>query len=265
MSARTTGSPAAAVPADPAGGPADGGRADGGAAHAGTTGGKQGALLTAAARILVEEGSAAVSVRRVAAAAGTSTMAVYTWYGGKPQLMRALFREAFSQFGDRLLAESAGASPLGALAGLGRAYRGYALAEPDLYTVMFGRDSGLFDPGPEDLLLATGTFEILVAAVARCVDAGALRCDPRQGAWCLWAAAHGAVSLELAQRAPGGAAPPDGYEQAPARQMIGGQGGAEAFGAVMRTALIGLGASEASLRDGAPGRETGDAGPGREK
>jgi AcrR family transcriptional regulator len=226
----------AAAPADdgiPAGGAAGSEMAAGGTADGGTAAGKRQVLLDAAARILAEEGHRAVSVRRVAAAAGTSTMAVYTWYGGKPQLMRALFREAFSRFRDRLLAESAGADPLAALIRLGSAYRSFALAEPDLYTVMFGRDSALFDPDPEDVRLALGTFEILVTAVSRCVEAGLLRCDPQQGAWRLWAASHGAVSLELAQgSAPG---------------SLGGPDAGETFGGLMRTLLTGLGADEASI------------------
>lgn len=213
-------------------------------AGGGTADGKRRVLLDAAARILAEEGHRAVSVRRVATAAGTSTMAVYTWYGGKPQLMRALFREAFSRFRDRLLGEAARADPLAALVRLGSAYRAFALAEPDLYTVMFGRDSALFDPGAEDVRLALGTFEILVAAVSRCVEAGLLRCDPQQGAWRLWAASHGAVSLELAH----GSAPGD----------LGGPDAGEAFGGLMRTLLTGLGADEASVA--AAWQEAGVAG-----
>jgi AcrR family transcriptional regulator len=208
-------------------------RVSGEPADGGTAAGKRRALLDAAARILAEEGPQAVSVRRVATAAGTSTMAVYTWYGGKPQLMRALFHEAFSRFRDRLLDESAGDGPLAALIRLGRAYRAYALAEPDLYTVMFGRDSALFDPGPEDVKLAIGTFEILVTAISRCVEAEILRCDPQQGAWRVWAAAHGAVSLELAQRSAAG--------------DLGDPAAGEAFGGLMRTVLAGLGADEATL------------------
>ena len=213
------------------------GAAAGGAAAAeavgAAAGGKQRVLLDAAARILASDGAQAVSVRRVAAAAGTSTMAVYTWYGGKPGLMRALFREAFSRFRDRLLSGAAGEDPLVALIRMGRAYRGYALAEPDLYAVMFGQAPALFDPGPEDVVLATGTFEILVAAVSRCVDAGILRCEPRQGAWRLWAASHGAVSLELAQ----------GHNVG----ELGGSDAEEAFGGLMRTVLAGLGADEARV------------------
>ena len=215
------------------GGTAESRTAEGRTAEGGIAAAKRRVLLDAAARILAEEGHRAVSVRRVAAAAGTSTMAVYTWYGGKPQLMRALFREAFSRFRDRLLGESAGADPLAALVRLGWAYRTFALAEPDLYTVMFGQDSALFDPGPEDVRLALGTFEILVAAVSRCAEAGMLRCDPQQGAWRIWAAAHGAVSLELAQGS--------------GSRDLGGTDAGEAFGGLMRTVLAGLGAGEASV------------------
>jgi AcrR family transcriptional regulator len=242
------------------------------AAEGAAAAGKRRALLDAAARILAEEGPPAVSVRRVAAAAGTSTMAVYTWYGGKPQLMQALFHEAFSRFRDRLLGGSTAADPLTALIGMGRAYRAFALAEPDMYTVMFGRTGSLFDPGPEDARLAIGTFEILVAAMRRCVEAGILHCDPQRGAWQVWAACHGAISLELAQRsvpggpgpgpgapgpgapgpgAPGPGAPapggPDACRPDACLPETEGLDAVEAFSGLMRTMLAGLGADEASV------------------
>src|ERR1700761_7606097 len=84
--------------------------------------GKRRALLDAAARILAEEGPAAGRGRRGGRAAGAPRQAVSPWYGGKPQLMQALFHEAFSRFRDRLLGGSAATDPLIALIGMGRAY-----------------------------------------------------------------------------------------------------------------------------------------------
>ena len=64
-------------------------------------------LLESAAHLLGEEGPSALSARRLAAEAGTSTMAVYTHFGGMPALVRAVVAEGF-----RRLYERVGAVPL---------------------------------------------------------------------------------------------------------------------------------------------------------
>ena len=66
------------------------------------------ALTDAAARLLGEEGPAAMTTRRLATEAGTTTTAVYTHFGGKEDLVRAIVWEGF----DRLTAHlSAFAGP----------------------------------------------------------------------------------------------------------------------------------------------------------
>ena len=52
-------------------------------------------LIEAAARILAEEGPGALTLRRVAAEVGTSTMAVYTHFGGMTELRRAVREQGF--------------------------------------------------------------------------------------------------------------------------------------------------------------------------
>ena len=58
------------------------------------------ALLDAASEMLMHGGPDAISMRKLAARVGASTMAVYTAFGGKEGLITALFEEAF----DRLAA-----------------------------------------------------------------------------------------------------------------------------------------------------------------
>src|SRR5262245_38161577 len=52
-------------------------------------------LVDEGARLLVQEGPAGISLRKVAAAAGVSTMPVYTIFGDKRGLLLAMHREAF--------------------------------------------------------------------------------------------------------------------------------------------------------------------------
>ena len=57
------------------------------------------ALLAAAHDLLATEGPAALTVRRIAAAAGMSTMNVYSRFGGKDGVLDELFIDGFRRLG----------------------------------------------------------------------------------------------------------------------------------------------------------------------
>lgn len=164
-------------------------------------------LLDEAGRLLSDEGPAALNLRRIAMDVGTSTTAVYSFFGGKPGLIRALYLEAFGRFGATLGRVDKTGNPLLDLRALGIAYRESALANPHMYAVMFGRVITEFDPDPEDAAVGMATMDPLVDAVQAAIDEGLLvRADPMSIAVALWAQAHGLVSLEL------GGSLPDGFD-----------------------------------------------------
>jgi len=173
-------------------------------------------LLDTAGKLLTAEGPDALSMRRLAAEVGTSTTAVYSLFGGKPGLLRALFVEAFTRFGAHLDAVVPSADPLADILALARAYRASALDDPHLYAVMFGSPVPGFEPQPKDWARAASTFEPLLDAVRRGIDAGLLRAeDPGLVATALWANVHGLVSLELGRALPPRAGrPADVFESA---------------------------------------------------
>ncbi|MDQ4011255.1 MAG: TetR/AcrR family transcriptional regulator [Actinomycetota bacterium] len=155
-------------------------------------------LLDTAGALLTSEGPDALSLRRLATAAGTSTSAVYALFGGKPGILRGLFIEAFTRFAAHLDTVTPSDDPLADLLALGRAYRTSALADPHLYAVMFGSPVPGFEPAPEDYAHAETTFTPLLDTVRRAIAAGLLRdVDPSVIATALWANVHGLVSLEL--------------------------------------------------------------------
>jgi AcrR family transcriptional regulator len=180
-------------------------------------------LLDTAGSLLTSEGPDALSLRRLAAAAGTSTSAVYALFGGKPGILRALFVEAFTRFGTHMDTVRPSDDPLADILALGRAYRASATADPHLYTVMFGSPVPGFEPAPEDYAHAETTFTPLLDAVRRAVAAGLLM-DVAPGliATALWANVHGLVSLELGCAMPPQAGAP-----------------AEVFGTAIRATLDG--------------------------
>lgn len=157
-------------------------------------------LIEAAARLLAEEGPGGLSTRRLAAEVGTSTMAVYTHFGGLAELVRAVVREGFKRLGDHLAAVPETDDPLADLAALGEAYRANALDNPELYAVMFGSASlGGYRLHDDELDEGRYTYDMLVAATQRTMDAGVFRPgDANAVAAQLWSATHGFVMLELA-------------------------------------------------------------------
>ncbi|MCA1676222.1 MAG: TetR/AcrR family transcriptional regulator [Actinobacteria bacterium] len=180
-------------------------------------------LLDTAGAMLTAEGPEALSLRGLAARAGTSTTAVYSLFGGKPGVLRALFVEAFTRFGAHLDAVAPSEDPLADLLGLGRAYRASATADPHLYTVMFGSPVPGFEPAADDWAHADATFIPLLDAVRRGVAAGLLLdVEPALIATALWATAHGLVSLELGRAIPAEAGNPAEVFEAVIRASIEG-------------------------------------------
>jgi AcrR family transcriptional regulator len=172
-------------------------------------------LLDVAGALLTSEGPDALSLRRLATAAGTSTSAVYALFGGKPGILRALFAEAFTRFAGHLHAVPTSEDPLDDILALARAYRAGALADPHRYAVMFALAVPGFAPTAQDYAHAEATLAPLVDGVRRAVGAGRLRSQPpRLIATALWAAMHGLVSLELRGALPAGTPPGEVYEAA---------------------------------------------------
>jgi AcrR family transcriptional regulator len=158
------------------------------------------ALLDAAGELLHREGPGALTTRRLAQEAGTTTQSIYTLFGGKDGIVRAMFREGYARLAARLRDVAETDDPLLDLRDQGRAYRAAALASPHYYDVMFGHPVPEFTPDAEDLEASAVTRTLLEHGVQRCIDAGALvpGADAAQVATWLWAAVHGLVSLELA-------------------------------------------------------------------
>jgi AcrR family transcriptional regulator len=158
------------------------------------------ALLDAAGALLNREGPAALTTRRLAEAAGTTTQSIYTLFGGKEGIVRAMFREGYERLERRLRRVADTDDPLDDLRRQGHAYRAAALASPHYYDVMFGRPVPEFTPDDDDLAACATTLVLLQRGVQRCIDAHVLvpGADAAFLSRWLWSVVHGLVSLELA-------------------------------------------------------------------
>jgi AcrR family transcriptional regulator len=155
-------------------------------------------LLDIASQLLERHGPEALTMRRIASEAGCSTSVLYTMFGGKAGIAEALWREGFDRLSAALDATT-GDHPLERLGAMGGAYRANALANRSYYAVMFQRPIPGFEPSPEAYEASLMPLRALASTVTDCIRAGVFRAeDPEHIARVLWAATHGAVSLELA-------------------------------------------------------------------
>jgi AcrR family transcriptional regulator len=153
------------------------------------------ALIDAAARLIATEGLGGLTLRRVTEEVGTSTMAVYTHFGGMPELRRSVRREGFARLAEQLARVDESDDPVADLAMLGVAYNANATSNPHMYQAMhMGLPLDEDDAGAQ-----TETFNVLTAAVRRCVAAGRFEpADPAQLAIQFWSLGHGVLTWQLA-------------------------------------------------------------------
>ncbi|NKE59571.1 TetR/AcrR family transcriptional regulator [Lentzea sp. PSKA42] len=157
-------------------------------------------LIETAARVLAEEGPAALTSRRLAAEVGSSTMAVFSRFQNMAEIRRAVRQEGFVRLDARLDALPASDDPVADLAAASAVFFASGVANPHLYRAMF------LDPPPEDDNLGAGTFDRLVALVRRCIAAGRFPAaqEFQVPVWAaqLWSMRHGLVVMTVAQLLP---------------------------------------------------------------
>ena len=162
-------------------------------------------FIVAGLRVLYERGAAELTVRRVAELAGSSTMGIYSRFGGRTGMLEAIYQRGFELLKDAITAPQAGtagqaeADPRRAIIAIAAAYRRFALGNPALYALMFERPLPGFDPSPQLRSWALNlTFTPLVEEVARAQAGGLLAGDdPIRPSYLLWATVHGITSIEL--------------------------------------------------------------------
>jgi AcrR family transcriptional regulator len=157
-------------------------------------------LLDAAMRVLRQHGALHLTLRRVADAAGTSTMGIYTCFGGRTGLLEAIYQYGFSLLHEAMTRSPNGhADPRARIMAVAYGYRQFALSDPALYALMFERPIPDFDPSPEQRHDALGlTFTLLTEATSAAAEAGLIRSlDPVRAAYLVWTTIHGIVSIEL--------------------------------------------------------------------
>jgi len=155
-------------------------------------------ILDVAERLVVRAGNAdAVSIRAIAEAVGVTPPSIYLHFPDKEALVFAVSERRFEEFDNTI--ERAGATtddPIESLRRRGRAYVQFGLEHPEAYRVLFMTGYPRQDPLEAFRGAGARSFQHLVDAVQRGIEAGALRpVDPLLAAVGVWTSVHGITSL----------------------------------------------------------------------
>jgi AcrR family transcriptional regulator len=165
-------------------------------------------LIHATIGLLAEQGPGAIKARTVASAAGLSTMAVYSHFGGIPELTRAVIDYGFKELDNAFSQLPVTEDPIADLAVRALTCRRVARENPHLYDLMFGLSTrATYRPlsDPDTRLSGSspafrGVYAHVAAACARLVDSGRVRQqDPDVVTAQLWSFVHGFITLELGE------------------------------------------------------------------
>jgi AcrR family transcriptional regulator len=166
------------------------------------------------ARQVDDGGLAALSLNAIAKQMGMSGPALYRYFASRDELLAALITDGYGEITRAVeKAAAGGGEPEERLAAVAHAYRGWALAHPRRYALLFGeRPEGFRDP--EEAILQ-GAMGVLLEIVAELAGDAPGAPDPELAGWVerrggaelpsrvprlsllLWTRMHGIVGLEL--------------------------------------------------------------------
>lgn len=162
------------------------------------------ALLDAARRLLVQEGYASLSMRKIARAIGYSATSIYLHFENKDALVHALIEEGMERLQQRLEAAAAEHpdDPVACLQALCRGYLRFGLENREYYEIMFMLRPEQMERYPADKYRrARRNLDVIAAVLARGAAEGLTAPEDVQvRATVIWASLHGAVSLLIARR-----------------------------------------------------------------
>lgn len=162
-------------------------------------------LLDAALALLRASGPAAISVRAVAAASGTSFRAVYAVFGSKQALVDALAERGYRSLTERVDAIPETDEPAHDLVRTGaEAFRGFALEQPEMFQLTFEQISAEALRQKRVARAALDSYEALRARIGRARAAGLIHPErsDEQCAFAVHSLCQGLAAAELASRRP---------------------------------------------------------------
>lgn len=159
------------------------------------------ALISAALEVIREEGIRGLTLRKAARHAGVSHAAPAYHFGDLTGLLAALAEKGFNDLWQCMQASITAApadDPLAQFKAVGMAYVAFAAAEPASVKAMFHPMLADRSAYPSLEAASWRPFDLLLAHVRACQDAGILQnMDDRIAALFAWSAVHGLSTLHI--------------------------------------------------------------------
>lgn len=153
-------------------------------------------ILKAASELFMQGGTAALSVRGIAARAGISTIGIYSHFQGKQGILDALYIEGFTAVIDALAVDELSADPRERVLLAARRYLETAQTYEPHYGLIFGKLDDSYQPSEAARLVGLRGFERLTELVAGMLPSDASAAQQRTQALQIWALIHGFVGLK---------------------------------------------------------------------
>lgn len=150
-----------------------------------------------AMRQLAESGAAGISITAIAKQMGMTGPALYRYFSNREALLTALIRDGYADLAEtaeRVAKRAAALPPAERLQVVAAAVRGWALAEPQRYMLLFGTPVPGYEAPMDTLDTANRTLNVLTAIAAELAN------EPSRAlvlATVAWTRLHGIISLEL--------------------------------------------------------------------
>jgi AcrR family transcriptional regulator len=171
-------------------------------------------LIQAGLQVLAERGVDALTLREVARRAKVSQAAPYHHFADKADLVSAIVQHGFEDFAGALRAgaDAAGGDALQRLSGMGLAYVRFAVANPELFRLLFRpelRGGTRDEPAAEAMERAgSAAYQVFLDAVRAAVEEGWVQGSVEDVAVAALSVVHGLSTLlvdgpiDLRQRPP---------------------------------------------------------------
>lgn len=162
-------------------------------------------ILTAARQIVVRNGFAVLSIRKLAKEIGYAPGTIYLYFENRDALTREICLQGFAELSEHLDLVVEIADPRERLTALLHAYADFALQNPETYRLSFMEDPKFAEemmraaPLEEEHGAGRRAFTLIVEAVAALQQSGVIRAeeDAQLLAEMFWTSVHGVVSLKL--------------------------------------------------------------------
>ncbi len=157
-------------------------------------------LLDTAEAQLGSDSAEELSLRGLARAVGVSQTAPYRHFNDKNELLAALATRGYRKLLEELetAGRRAGANPVDQLFAFAHSYVNYAVANPDLFKLMFGPALQPAEAYPELRAASRDTYELVRTIMRRGVEQGIFRNeDEAYLANAGWSGIHGLATLKV--------------------------------------------------------------------